>query len=252
MTRRWVLALVLAVVAGGAARSVAQRPVREALWCYGASVDGGADTRLPIPADNPANIGWITESRLFNQHLGVQASLRYNPFLRNALADPQTNEVVLGLPLLREAESKGPVAVNMGMGFIMAHEYGHIFQFKMVKQDLSRLTKTPVVELQADVLGAYWAGARLAQQRRDLGQGPEWIDQNAAESVRQAQNLGDFAFTSRHHHGTPNQRRKAAQTGMKAGVDERFGNVDSAYSRSQKPLFDWSWSQAEAIFNGPK
>jgi hypothetical protein len=210
-----------------------------ALSCFSAAGEVGRapQDRLPIPAENPANEGFIREANRMKDCMGVDADLLYSPGLFNALADPDRNEVVLGLPLLRHAEMQGPEIVALGMGFILAHEYSHTFQFKMVNNRLERLgNSTPQIELQADVLAGYYGGARLDEQLNNDAA----IRRSGAIYIRAAGSMGDYAFFSRSHHGTPEQRASATKAGFDAGRAQKFGDLDEAFGDNGKQLFDWS------------
>lgn len=217
-----------------------------ALSCFSAGGEVGRTPRdrLPIPAENPANEGFIREATRMKDCMGVDADLLYSPSLFNALADPDRNEVVLGEPLLRHAERQGPEVVALGMGFILAHEYSHTFQFKMVSNKLERLgSSTPQVELQADVLAGYYGGARLDEQLSNEAA----IRRSGAVYIRAAGSMGDYAFFSGSHHGTPSQRASATKAGFDAGRAQKFGDLDEAFGSNAKKLFEWSKNQATEI-----
>lgn len=202
--------------------------------------------RLPVPSSNPANLGIIREANRMKKCMDVDADLMYSPTLFNALADPDTNEVVLGEPLWRQAAMKGQAYVDLAMGFVLAHEYAHIFQFKMVNNELGRLgNSTPLVELQADMLAGYYGGARLEEQ---LGNNEFMINQAGNLFIQGAADLGDYAFYSQSHHGTPSQRAAATLEGFRAGRSEKFGNLDTAFSDRDDEIFEWSKKRAREIF----
>ncbi len=244
-----LLMLVLAPVGAG------QNSRTRMLSCVPAAGGLGANTvsdRLPVPAGNPANEGYLREARLLNARLHVHARLMYSPTLNNALADPDTDEVVLGLVLQRQAEQQarlyGPSVVNIGMGWIMCHEFGHVFQFRMSEHDLSKLPRyTPHTELQADILGAYYMGGRMEEQREEAQRNEAWVTSQAGAMFMMARNLGDYAFFSNSHHGTPDQRTEAVRIGYEAGHDQKFGTLEEAYSDNAEEIFKWSLEEAKRI-----
>jgi hypothetical protein len=238
----WIIACSTIMVAG-------QGQYR-ALSCFSASgAGGGARNRLPIPAENPANKGFIREADRMKDCMGVDADLLYSPNLFNALADPDRNEVVLGEPLLRHAERQGPEIVALGMGFILAHEYSHTFQFKMMNNRLERLgNSTPQIKLQADVLAGYYGGARLDEQLDNEAA----IRRSGAIYIRAADSMGDYAFFSNSHHGTPAQRATATKAGFDAGRAQKYGDLDGAFGNNGKELFEWSRDRADEILRSSK
>jgi len=217
--------------------------------CFGAaSGQEQIDDRLPVPEQNPANRGYLEESSRMNDCMGSDAELYYSPTLFNAFADPNEDQVVLGEPLVRKAERDGPDGVGLGMGFILAHEYGHVFQFTHCDNDLSELGNyTPHVELQADVLAGYWAGARVHEQRIERGKNEAWEETNQRIYTRYAASFGDFAFDDPSHHGTPSQRRRATARGFDAGQANKFGTLEETYSDNEDEVFDWSREVAISI-----
>ena len=183
-----------------------------------------------------------------NKAMGTEARLMYSPTLFNCLANPISKQVVMGQPLQRYAEMQGPQAVGLGMGFLLAHEFGHMFQFKMVDDQPEKLgNDTPVNELQADVLAGYWAAIRIQEQREEQGQSREWENANKDYYLKAAGSLGDYAFFSPSHHGTPQQRYAAVKKGYNGGQDRKFGNLSEAYSDNAKRMFDWSREESKKI-----
>lgn len=87
---------------------------------------------------------------------------------------------------------------------ILAHEYGH-----SVQQHLGLLVSgipTPTLELQADCLsGAFFAASNYAGliESGDL-----------EEAMFSALSSGDYNYSDANHHGTPEQRVQAFQTGF--------------------------------------
>src|SRR5699024_8661768 len=108
---------------------------------------------------------------------------------------------------------------------IVAHEMGHQVQYELnVFEDDT--TSDPVkatrrTELMADALAAYYLGHKR-------GAAFNW---DRVEGFMQAfYSIGDCSFTSSGHHGTPNQRMKAAQWGFDLAEDapRRVGIMPAA------------------------
>jgi predicted metalloprotease len=130
------------------------------------------------------------------------------------------------------------------VGFILAHEYSHTFQFKMVNNRIERLgSSTPQIELQADVLAGYYGGARLDEQLNNEAA----IRRSGAIYIRAAGSLGDYAFFSNSHHGTPTQRALATRAGFNAGRAKKFGDLDDAFGSQPTKLFEWSKVEVNEI-----
>jgi hypothetical protein len=99
---------------------------------------------------------------------------------------------------------------------VCAHEFGHIYQmyagYEAPLNQLDTKTNRPH-ELHADFLAGYYLALRKAEHRElDLG-----------EVGRELHALGDTAFTSRQHHGTPEERLGALKAGFRFGAQ---GNPD--------------------------
>lgn len=129
------------------------------------------------------------------------------------LMDRADGTVGFGVQLLRTlfAEPEHPEVHVAG---VCAHEFAHIAQFKFGA--IERLDHNqPTVkrsELHADFLAGYFAGMRRLQR-------PSF----PAAVVAQAKyNLGDTAVDNPNHHGTPEERGRAAVEGFKAAFDRRL------------------------------
>ena len=105
---------------------------------------------------------------------------------------------------------------------VAAHEFGHIAQFRsgVDGQLLKYQSTVKRVELHADFLSGYFLGVRKRQQ-------PSIKVRAAGDMLYR---IGDYEFHNPNHHGTPDQRVMAAETGFKVGHDDRaeFG-----------PAFSW-------------
>lgn len=101
---------------------------------------------------------------------------------------------------------------------VCAHEFGHIYQmyagYETPLNQLDTRTNKPH-ELHADFLAGFYLGRRKAEHRQlDL-----------REVGRELHALGDTNYTSRQHHGTPEERVGALAAGFRFGSQ---GNADIA------------------------
>ena len=104
---------------------------------------------------------------------------------------------------------------------VAAHEFGHIAQFRS-GVDAQLLKYQPTVkrvELHADFLSGYFLGVRKRQR-------PSISVWAAGHTLYR---IGDYEFHNPNHHGTPDQRVTAAETGFKVAYDDRaeFGSAFS-------------------------
>ncbi|MBY3216685.1 hypothetical protein HFO21_20375 [Rhizobium laguerreae] len=95
---------------------------------------------------------------------------------------------------------------------IIAHEFGHIIQFKRGLREvlLEQQSTVKRLELHADVLAGYYLGRRKAQT-------PSLSFLSAGEVFHR---IGDTNFNSPGHHGTPDERANASQIGFTQGLNE--------------------------------
>jgi len=132
----------------------------------------------------------------------------------NAFATPQPFErgfsdgsVVMGNTLItqqfQQSSASGSV-INFSISVIMAHETAHILQFSKGEQ-----LPTVLKELEADYM-AGWFMSVLSQ----MPNGYVWRGAAAMQALRSFYGLGDYAFNSPNHHGTPAQRIAALQAGF--------------------------------------
>lgn len=95
---------------------------------------------------------------------------------------------------------------DAALAYIIAHEYAHAMQTAYgFKSRVGHIT-----ELQADCLAGVY-----------LGLIPNIIfdNQDIREIATFAHRIGDYAWGSAHHHGTPKQRVHAVVTGMKGSIN---------------------------------
>jgi hypothetical protein len=188
----------------------------------------------------------LNGAKRLKQTMGVSPNLMFSRSLSNALADPFRDEIVIGEPLAAYALSQGKAAFDLGVGFLVAHEFAHHFQFRMVSKRLQQLGASPQIELQADLLAGYYGGAILKEQWNN----PLMERVSGATYIHAARTLGDYAFFSPTHHGTPNQRASATQIGFDAGQADKFGKLDDAFGENGRKVFDWSKGEVARVLTG--
>jgi predicted metalloprotease len=211
-----LFALLLLVLGGSAAqaRTAAPAPFTPFLDDVLLSVDtywhetDAAEGR-PAPSVNHV---WVEPNAKVATACGAQAAddaAFYCPtddtiYIGQTFASALYDGVAKGLP--GQQAGYGAAVGDFAVAYVVAHEYGH-----NVQQELGLLgsrTRALPTELNADCLAGTWAGWANAQGRLDAGDLDEAL--NAALAV------GDFDYLSPQHHGTPQERRDALETGIKA------------------------------------
>jgi hypothetical protein len=95
---------------------------------------------------------------------------------------------------------------------VCAHEFGHIMMYASGMRDVV-LENQPThkrIELHADFMSGYYLGIRKTDH-------PEASFWRAGQGIW---DIGDFAYTSRTHHGTPEERVAAAEAGFRLSFVE--------------------------------
>jgi hypothetical protein len=128
------------------------------------------------------------------------------PEIANALGPDGT--ILFGQNLLAQQLSHDPSGASVIA--IMAHEFGHLIQFK---NGFREPGKRP--ELHADFMAGWYLNLRGRYS---------WV--NLMPVLRVFYQIGDFQFNSPSHHGTPDERLAAAQ----AGFNSRAAGVSQAYA----------------------
>ena len=96
------------------------------------------------------------------------------------------------------------------MAYIVAHEYGHQIQHELgLFEQYGNQVPTAAFELQADCYAGTWAHS--AGQNNQLEEG------DVQEAIDAALAVGDFDASNPGHHGTPEQRATAWNTGFESG-----------------------------------
>jgi hypothetical protein len=140
----------------------------------------------------------------------------------NAFATPEVlvrgmndGTVIFGVTLISNQlmEDGG---LGHAMPAIMAHEFGHIVQFKSN-------THSPgaAMELHADYLAGWYMSKLVSISMVD-----------ARQAMRALYSVGDYDFNSPQHHGTPEQRLES----LMAGMQDRAGSLNRAFDNGMKLL----------------
>jgi hypothetical protein len=139
----------------------------------------------------------------------------------NAFAVPESiqpgsfqGSVLFGNHLMTEEFRSSPL--NFTIPAIMAHEFGHAYQFARG----GPLPSTKLMELQADYLSGWYMKHRDAQSG--------WSEQSLRQTLYAFYSKGDYEFNSPRHHGTPDERLQAAV----GGVRDQSSYPAAAYQNS--------------------
>jgi predicted metalloprotease len=107
------------------------------------------------------------------------------------------------------SEGYGSANGDFAVAFIVAHEYGHQIQDELgLYSKYGNTLPTMAFELQADCYAGTWAKHAADEGQLESGDVQEALDTALA--------VGDFSSDQRHH-GTPEQRADAWNTGFKGG-----------------------------------
>jgi uncharacterized protein len=96
---------------------------------------------------------------------------------------------------------------DFAVAYIVAHEYGHQVQDELGL--FERGLPTVNLELQADCYAGTWANSAYEENRLEDG--------DVREALNAALAVGDFDADNAGHHGTPEQRAQAWNTGFESG-----------------------------------
>ncbi|MEV0972670.1 hypothetical protein [Microtetraspora glauca] len=142
----------------------------------------------------------------------------FNAFAFTAEGDP--DPVVQGLPdkiVMGDGIMKGMAAIGLGdvaTKSILAHEFGHHVQYEdnLFDSPLTGPEATRRTELMADAFAGYF----LTHKR-----GGTLNAKRLLPAVQSFFEVGDCAFTSDGHHGTPNQRLASSSWAVDLSQDEQ-------------------------------
>lgn len=99
---------------------------------------------------------------------------------------------------------------DFAVAYIVAHEYGHQVQHELgLFERYGDQLPTSAFELQADCYAGTWAHSASQENKLEEGDVQEAIDAALA--------VGDFDESNPGHHGTPEQRATAWNTGFESG-----------------------------------
>jgi predicted metalloprotease len=108
------------------------------------------------------------------------------------------------------SQGYGRTVGDFAVAYIVAHEYGHDVQDELGLFDKYQgQVPTMGFELQADCYAGTWAKSAADRQRLEDGDVQEALDAALA--------VGDFDTSNPGHHGTPEQREDAWNTGFESG-----------------------------------
>ena len=164
------------------------------------------------PAPSARHV-WVPPGAHVNTACGVQAddnSAFYcatddTIYISETFASGLSNGTLTNLP--GEQAGFGRAAGVVAVDYVVAHEYGHNIQ-----QETGTLVghaRALPTELNADCLAGTWAA--WAYKRGQL------TSSDLQQMLAAAAAVGDFEMLSPQHHGTPEERRDAVQTGIRAG-----------------------------------
>jgi predicted metalloprotease len=108
------------------------------------------------------------------------------------------------------SQGYGGTMGDFAVAYIVAHEYGHEVQDELGLFDqYGQQLPQEAFELQADCYAGTWAHSAYEQNRID--------DSDVQEALDAALAVGDFDASNPSHHGTPEQRKEAWNTGFQDG-----------------------------------
>jgi len=108
------------------------------------------------------------------------------------------------------SQGYGRTVGDFAVAYIVAHEYGHQIQDELgLFQRYGNQVPTMAFELQADCYAGTWANSAYQENRLEDGDVQEALDAALA--------VGDFDTSDPSHHGTPEQREAAWNSGFESG-----------------------------------
>jgi predicted metalloprotease len=108
------------------------------------------------------------------------------------------------------SQGYGRTIGDFSVAYVVAHEYAHEIQDELgLFRDYGQQLPTMAFELQADCYAGTWAQSAYRENRLEDGDVQEALDAALA--------VGDFDTSNPGHHGTPEQREEAWNTGFQTG-----------------------------------
>jgi predicted metalloprotease len=119
-------------------------------------------------------------------------------------------EGALDQALPGSSQGYGRTMGDFAVAYIVAHEYGHQIQDELgLFERYGGQVPTAAFELQADCYAGTWANRAYQENRLEDGDVQEALDAALA--------VGDFDPSNPSHHGTPEQRAAAWNSGFESG-----------------------------------
>lgn len=155
-----------------------------------------------------------------------------NAFAYSNVGDPDPlaatipDKLVFGDGILDALESMG--IADVGPRAVLGHEFGHHVQFEdnLFESDLTGAEATRRTELMADAFGTYFA---------THSRGLSLNTKRVLQAEKTFYEVGDCAFDSPGHHGTPNQRVRASTWGAQlADSAQKQGHVLPSLTVAEK------------------
>jgi predicted metalloprotease len=117
------------------------------------------------------------------------------------------------------SQGYGQTIGDFSVAYVVAHEYAHEVQDELGLLQNSQLP-TMAFELQADCYAGTWAKSAYRENRLEDGDVQEALDAALA--------VGDFDTSNPGHHGTPEQRKDAWNSGFQSGDPSSCGTYVNA------------------------
>ena len=225
MKKKWIAAATAALALGGAALHLtsahASAPVTDMqsfLTDVTQNVDSYwtttfADAGLPEPR---VSYAWIPAGQTAASQCGElgASAAAYCPADDTIYISEQFATAIydgaLDQQLPGSSQGYGGTVGDFAVAYIVAHEYGHQVQHELGLFDqYGGQVPTAAFELQADCYAGTWAHS--AGQNNLLEEG------DVQEAIDAALAVGDFDASNPGHHGTPEQRATAWNTGFESG-----------------------------------
>ena len=125
------------------------------------------------------------------------------------------------------SQGYGRTVGDFAVAYIVAHEYGHQIQDELgLFEKYGQQVPTMAFELQADCYAGTWAKSAYQENRLEDGDVQEALDAALA--------VGDFDTGAPGHHGTPEQREEAWNTGFESGDPSACNDYLSASSAGSR------------------
>ncbi len=200
-------------------------------------------------------VGIYNDSQAPNAYAISDAQVYPHPYALNPLTHskglPQRNAIVFGKNMLnRLARPVGATGLNtIEINVVLAHEFGHILQYILMQNtdnqieiDLAnrlRSASTPKIELMADVISGWTLSAMHEKQKIYSGKSTRYARKNLEIALNRMYKLGDFAFNSPNHHGTPQQRVDAFLYGFNLSKSQNITDKNIVFVRAFEKYIGW-------------